>query len=71
MSEEYESIKTGTFDLDEVTAREMLAVVADMFYTAPEDSDPFLDISFNDEMGQGCVMRMFLVSHPSAYNTIH
>lgn len=71
MREEYDSIKTGKLDLDGVTAREMLSVIASMFYTAPEGSDPFLDMQFNDEMGQGCIMRMYLVEHPDAYNTIH
>lgn len=72
--EEYGSSKhtsSGEIDLDKTTARELLSVVAHMFYTAPKGSDPFLDIAFPDEMGQNCVMRMYLVKHPDVYNTIH
>lgn len=66
-----ETISSGEIDLDKTTAREMLSAVAHMFYTAPAGSDPFLDIAFPDEMGQKCVMRMYLVKHPDMYNTIH
>lgn len=64
-------ISSGEIDLDKTTARELLSVVAHMFYTAPKGSDPFLDIAFPDEMGQDCVMRMYLVKHPDIYNTMH
>lgn len=64
-------ISSGEIDLDKTTARELLSVVAHMFYTAPKGSDPFLDIAFPDEMGQNCVMRMYLVKYPDVYNTIH
>ncbi len=69
--ESSEHISSGEMDLDKTTAREMLSVVAHMFYTAPKGSDPFLDIAFPDEMGQNCVMRMYLVKHPDIYNTMH
>jgi hypothetical protein len=69
--DDHAQLASGMMDLSQITGQELLDHVANMFYLAPPDSEPFIDIMFKDSWGEERAMRMYLYGGSREKHNIH